>query len=271
MGRLRSVMVGELLERIGEDHRRIRRNCGLAVSVADEAVVSPGESASEAAACVLRFLECDGHEHVADEEDQLFPLLEARATGADAERFTRFLVAHAGGRGRLEALRVRVRDLLREVAAGRAADPALPQAARELAAAYERRIVLEEDEAWPIARRVLDESAAMRLGKTLGRRRVATFAAVAALAGAMSAVPAAADEKLAKDKGCTACHAVGKKLVGPDYVEVAKKYKGDSDAPAKLAASIAKGSAGKWGQIPMPPNKVSEDEARTLAAWVLAR
>jgi len=84
--------------------------------------------------------------------------------------------------------------------------------------------------------------------------------------------PVSADEALAKDKGCLACHAVGKKLVGPDYVEIAKKYKGDKEAGTKLAASIVKGSTGKWGPIPMPPNvKVSDDEAKKLAAWVLAR
>jgi cytochrome c len=96
------------------------------------------------------------------------------------------------------------------------------------------------------------------------------FLAVAFLAA--NAGPAAADQKLAVDKGCTACHAVGKKIVGPDYVEVAKKYKGDKDAPARLALSIMKGSTGKWGPIPMPANpKVSEEEAKKLAAWVLAR
>lgn len=88
----------------------------------------------------------------------------------------------------------------------------------------------------------------------------------------LAAVPAAADEKLAAEKGCTACHAVGKKIVGPDYAEVARKYRGDKEAPARMAASIMKGSAGQWGPIPMPANaKVSEDEAKRLAAWVLAR
>lgn len=95
--------------------------------------------------------------------------------------------------------------------------------------------------------------------------------AAVALAAAAFSSPALADEALAKDKACTACHAVGKKLVGPDYAEVAKKYKGDKDASAKMVASILKGSTGKWGQIPMPPNKVTEDEAKKLAAWVLSR
>jgi cytochrome c len=97
-------------------------------------------------------------------------------------------------------------------------------------------------------------------------------AGVAALAAAL-APPALADEageKLAKDKGCTACHANDKKLVGPAYKEVAKKYKGDAGAAAKLAEKVVKGGQGVWGPIPMPPNKVTDDEAKKLVAYVLA-
>ena len=85
-----------------------------------------------------------------------------------------------------------------------------------------------------------------------------------------AAAPAAADEALAKSKGCTACHDVKKKLVGPAYADVAKKYKGDAKAEETMVASILKGSNGKYGPIPMPPNKVSEDEAKKLAAWIAA-
>ena len=47
------------------------------------------------------------------------------------------------------------------------------------------------------------------------------------LAMALSvAAPAMADEALAKSKNCMACHAVDKKVVGPAYKEVAKKYAG---------------------------------------------
>jgi cytochrome c len=84
------------------------------------------------------------------------------------------------------------------------------------------------------------------------------------------AVPAAADEAMAKAKGCTACHAVDKKLVGPAYKEVAKKHKGDAKAKDSMVTSILKGSQGKYGPVPMPPNKVTEDEAKKLAAWVLS-
>ena len=93
-----------------------------------------------------------------------------------------------------------------------------------------------------------------------------TLAAGAALA---LASPAHADLALAKAKGCTACHDVSKKLVGPAYSEVAKKNKGDKEAVEKLAQSVIKGSSGKYGPVPMPPNKVTEEEAKKLAAWVM--
>ena len=68
------------------------------------------------------------------------------------------------------------------------------------------------------------------------------------------AAPAFADEALAKSKNCMACHAVDKKLVGPAYKDVAKKYAGDAKAVDALAAKIIKGGSGVWGAIPMPAN-----------------
>jgi cytochrome c len=97
-----------------------------------------------------------------------------------------------------------------------------------------------------------------------------TLAYAISLALLAAAAPAAADEALAKAKGCTACHDVKKKLVGPAYADVAKKYKGDANGQATMVGSILKGSQGKYGPIPMPPNKVTEDEAKKLAAWVLS-
>ena len=78
--------------------------------------------------------------------------------------------------------------------------------------------------------------------------------------------------KLAQDKACLACHQIDKKLVGPAYKEVAKKYAADKGAEAKLAKKIREGGTGVWGQIPMPPNAgVNEKEAAILAKWVLSQ
>ena len=96
--------------------------------------------------------------------------------------------------------------------------------------------------------------------------KVALLTAISALI----AGPALANADLAQKKTCMACHAIGTKLVGPAYKDVAAKYAGQNDAAAKLAEKIQKGGTGVWGQIPMPANpQVSADEAKTLAAWVL--
>jgi cytochrome c len=92
---------------------------------------------------------------------------------------------------------------------------------------------------------------------------------VFAAAATVIAAPAFANADLAKAKNCLSCHAVDKKVVGPSYKEVAAKYKGQPDAVAKLATKIQKGGSGVWGAVPMPPNAVSDAEAKTLAEWVL--
>lgn len=99
------------------------------------------------------------------------------------------------------------------------------------------------------------------------------FVTVAALASVMmvSAGQATADEALAKAKNCMTCHAVATKLVGPAYKDVAAKYKGDAGAAAKLAAKVKAGGKGVWGEMPMPPNNVTDDEAAKLVAWVLSQ
>ena len=100
------------------------------------------------------------------------------------------------------------------------------------------------------------------------KRVLLTFAALAAVT---MAAPAMADEALAKSKNCMACHAVDKKLVGPSYKDVARKYAPDGGAAVdKLVQKVLKGGSGVWGVVPMPPNAgVNDAEARKLVAWIL--
>lgn len=87
---------------------------------------------------------------------------------------------------------------------------------------------------------------------------------------AIAATSAWANADLAKKNNCLACHATDKKIVGPAYQDVAKKYAGQADAEAALAKSIKAGGSGKWGPIPMPPQaQLSDADAKTLAAWIL--
>ena len=95
-----------------------------------------------------------------------------------------------------------------------------------------------------------------------------TILALAALA----ANPASASAELAKAKNCMACHAIGSKLVGPSFKDIATRYAGNKDAQSGLAGKIRKGSTGVWGAIPMPANaNVNDEEAATLAKWILSQ
>jgi cytochrome c len=99
------------------------------------------------------------------------------------------------------------------------------------------------------------------------------IASMIAAAGLMAAASAMAAEMpdLAKKSGCTSCHAIDKKLVGPGWMEIAKKYKGDKGAEAKLITKVAKGGGGVWGAMPMPPNapRVSDADIKTLVKFIL--
>lgn len=79
-----------------------------------------------------------------------------------------------------------------------------------------------------------------------------------------------ANEALARKSDCFGCHSVASKLVGPAYKDVAAKYAGQADALEQVQNSIRNGGAGKWGEIPMPPNpKLSAADIKKLATWVL--
>ena len=96
--------------------------------------------------------------------------------------------------------------------------------------------------------------------------------AITAAAGALFAQNALAADpaKLAQTKGCMVCHQIDKKVVGPAYKDVAKKYAGQN-VTDQLAQKVMKGGGGVWGSMSMPPNAVSPDEAKKLVEWVLSQ
>jgi cytochrome c len=98
------------------------------------------------------------------------------------------------------------------------------------------------------------------------------IAACAALAAVALCGAAHANEKLAQASGCTVCHGIDKKIIGPSYKEVAAKYRNDKGAEAALVKKVKAGSKGVWGQVPMPPNAhVKDDDIQTLVKWILSQ
>ncbi|MFN7065167.1 MAG: c-type cytochrome [Aquificaceae bacterium] len=77
-------------------------------------------------------------------------------------------------------------------------------------------------------------------------------------------------QTFAQQKGCFACHDINTRKVGPAFKEVAKKFAGQAGAVDHLAKRIKSGGVGEWGNVPMPPQSVTEEEARELAKWVLS-
>lgn len=99
-------------------------------------------------------------------------------------------------------------------------------------------------------------------------RKISTV--LLSLAALVASLPAHANLALAQKHACMACHTVDKKLVGPAYAEVAKKYAGQADAVDKVTANIKAGGSGKWGPVPMPAQAaLSDADAKALATWVL--
>ncbi len=112
-----------------------------------------------------------------------------------------------------------------------------------------------------------------------------------AAAGLMVAGSAMATDmpELAKKSGCTACHSIDKKIVGPAWMDVSKAYNSNgatttgkkvSDILAEnhaktaeewLTQKVAKGGTGNWGTAKMIANspKVSEADIKTLVEFVL--
>jgi cytochrome c len=78
---------------------------------------------------------------------------------------------------------------------------------------------------------------------------------------------------LARENNCTACHALDKKLIGPSWIDVARKYKGDTSAEERLIVKVSKGGAGVWGKMPMPAGDAvgkKQDQMKQLVVSILA-
>lgn len=73
---------------------------------------------------------------------------------------------------------------------------------------------------------------------------------------------------LAKHLGCTSCHNMDSRLVGPSFKEIGKKHGARQDAVAYLSSKARQGGSGVWGSIPMPPQSLSDADAKAIAEWL---
>ena len=98
---------------------------------------------------------------------------------------------------------------------------------------------------------------------------IVSISVAACLAFAGSSIAAGMPD-VAKKHGCTNCHAIDKKVMGPSWQAVADKYRGDAGAAGRLNTKMVKGGGGVWGPIPMPATpKLTDAEAKELVAFIL--
>ena len=78
-----------------------------------------------------------------------------------------------------------------------------------------------------------------------------------------------AGKKLALKYKCLGCHRVDKKIVGPSFKDIAKKY---PHAKEYIMKSIKNGSKGKWknsnGAIMPPFKNINDKDLKVLSEWI---
>ncbi|MGH9255356.1 MAG: c-type cytochrome [Vicinamibacterales bacterium] len=78
-------------------------------------------------------------------------------------------------------------------------------------------------------------------------------------------------EQLMQGSDCASCHAVDRAVVGPAYVEIAKKYAGQSEVATTLARRIREGGSGRWGNTVMPAHSdLTDAQLRDIVQWILS-
>jgi cytochrome c len=78
-------------------------------------------------------------------------------------------------------------------------------------------------------------------------------------------------EKLIAKSDCIGCHKLDKKLIGPSYLDIAKKYEFNDKNVAYLSGKIIKGGSGVWGPIPMSAHaSLKKNDANSMVKYILS-
>jgi len=87
--------------------------------------------------------------------------------------------------------------------------------------------------------------------------------------------PSAADIEAGKGllakSDCLTCHKVDTKLVGPAYIDVAKKYPANDANYEKLTDKVIAGGSGNWGAIAMTPHpQLAKADVKKMVQYILS-
>jgi cytochrome c len=114
------------------------------------------------------------------------------------------------------------------------------------------------------------EDGTLRSGR-IPRRRVAVRAEYLpdGLEAGAGASRADQGRQLIEGGDCLSCHQLNRKSIGPAYRDVARKYRDDSTASARLSKTIREGGSGVWGPVAMPAHPaLSAEQADAMVAYI---
>jgi cytochrome c len=107
------------------------------------------------------------------------------------------------------------------------------------------------------------------------RARLMVLIVLSGLLGLAATAAASEDpETLIENANCGMCHQLDSPMLGPSYQAIAERYRGQGEAAQEIFDRMREGSQGVWGPAPMPPipeASLSDDELRSLVAWMLER
>ncbi|MBK0381006.1 c-type cytochrome [Mucilaginibacter segetis] len=84
-----------------------------------------------------------------------------------------------------------------------------------------------------------------------------------------SGTPESKGAQLMANNDCNTCHKPYDKVIGPAFVEIAKKY--SSSDEETLAKKVIAGGSGNWGNIAMTPHpSLSMDDAKEMVKYILS-
>jgi cytochrome c len=86
-----------------------------------------------------------------------------------------------------------------------------------------------------------------------------------------SAAELAQGKDLLSKADCLSCHKLDVKLVGPAYIDVAKKYPATQKNYELLTQKVIAGGSGVWGQVPMAPHpNIPAVDIKKMVEYVLS-
>jgi cytochrome c len=94
------------------------------------------------------------------------------------------------------------------------------------------------------------------------------------LPGKNDSIPAKVSERgevLIAYSDCHSCHAVDKRMKGPAFKDIAKRYPVQDQYIALLAQRVIIGGSGAWGYSVMTPHSdLKEEDAKTMVKFILS-